>query len=769
MTSDKTRVIWEPQPGSQTLFLSCPYYEVLYEGTRGNGKTDSLLMDFAQHCGQGYGANWRGVLFRQTYPQLADVVAKSKKWFFQIFPRARFNAAEYKWSWPGGEELLLRHMKNPDDYWNYHGHEYPWIGWEELTNWPDLVCYDKMKACSRSSHPGMPRKYRSTCNPFGVGHGVVKMRFIDPAPACVPIRDHLGERIRIHGSVEENKKLLDADPEYIDKLEAIDDENLRKAWRYGEWDIVAGGMFTEVWDPSRHVVEPFNIPSTWRVDRSFDWGSSKPFAVCWWAESDGCEVVLKDGIKRNFPRGTVFLIAEWYGWSGKPNEGLKMLAVDIAKGIKEREKSLELSVRPGPADNSIFDTQDGNCIADNMAAQGVRWERADKSPGSRVNGWEIMRGKLSASRSFPMEEPGLFIFETCRQWLRTVPTLPRDEKKMDDVDCFVAGTLISTPSGHVPIEKINVGDLVNTPIGPRKVIKAGVSGKAPTLKVNFSNGKSLEGTLNHKIFVKRIGLLPLYLLSSDNEIGTEEELWWWQRSFTEGQFSGSTNTADIMSAALAMRAYLALASCKGWFGKRKTELSPMVCTSTIKTTTPATIVLKTWNLFIREIMHDTTTQKECCQVGISKQLLKIGEVATRGNRFFERTLRSAVTILPKENLRALIVANLLQLNTRHKFTVQKNVVQPFKTWAASIKYALFAGKNSQQKPTAPKQSGLVVTSVDGPSGSKTVYNLTVEQAHLFYANGILVTNTDAEDHLGDASRYRLSMAAKTVTTSDMFA
>jgi len=428
------RVIWQPQPGSQTLFLTCPFYEVLYEGTRGNGKTDSLLMDFAQHCGQGFGANWRGILFRQTYPQLADVVAKSKKWFFQIFPKARFNAADYKWIWPGGEELLLRHMKSPDDYWNYHGHEYPWIGWEELTNWPSLDCYDRMKACSRSSHPGMPRKYRSTCNPFGVGHGVVKMRFIDPAPNLTPIKDSLGERIRIHGDVEENHVLLNADPEYIGKLEAIDDENLRKAWRYGDWDIVAGGIFTEVWEPLRHVLAPFAIPKTWRVDRSFDWGSSKPFAVLWWAESDGSEVVLKDGTRRNFPKGTLFLIQEWYGWSGKPNEGLKMLAADIAKGIKEREANMGLVVRPGPADNSIFDTQDGHCIADNMSAQGVRWGRCDKSPGSRTNGWELVRGRLSAGKKHPMEEPGLFVFEHCRQWLRTVPTLPRDDKKMDDVD-----------------------------------------------------------------------------------------------------------------------------------------------------------------------------------------------------------------------------------------------------------------------------------------------------------------------------------------------
>ena len=91
----KPKVIWSPFPGSQRLFLSCPIFEVLLEGTRGGGKTDTLLMDFAREVGKGYGAEWNGVLFRQTYPQLDDVVKKSKKWFPQIFPTAKFNESEY--------------------------------------------------------------------------------------------------------------------------------------------------------------------------------------------------------------------------------------------------------------------------------------------------------------------------------------------------------------------------------------------------------------------------------------------------------------------------------------------------------------------------------------------------------------------------------------------------------------------------------------------------------------------------------------------------
>jgi len=59
-------VAWSPQPGSQTFFVTSPIFETLYEGTRGPGKTNALLMDFCQHVGQGFGAAWRGVLFRRS-------------------------------------------------------------------------------------------------------------------------------------------------------------------------------------------------------------------------------------------------------------------------------------------------------------------------------------------------------------------------------------------------------------------------------------------------------------------------------------------------------------------------------------------------------------------------------------------------------------------------------------------------------------------------------------------------------------------------------
>ena len=266
--------IWEPQPGSQALFLSCPIFEVLYEGTRGPGKTDALLMDFLQHVGTGLGSDWRGVMFRRSHPELADVIAKATKWFKRIFPKAEYNKVEKTWTFPAGEQLLLRHIKTVDDYWSYHGHAYPWIAWEELTNWPDDGPYRKMMSCSRSSNPSVPRKYRATCNPYGVGHNWVKRRFRLPACRGVVIRDAVDTegqpeppRVAVHGNIFENRILLDADPDYVSRLRAsARNSSEMRAWIYGDWDIVAGGMFDDVWQPRRHTVEPFRIPASWRSE-----------------------------------------------------------------------------------------------------------------------------------------------------------------------------------------------------------------------------------------------------------------------------------------------------------------------------------------------------------------------------------------------------------------------------------------------------------------------------------------------------------------------
>lgn len=452
MTDQEFEAAWCPQPGSQIAFLMAygAVFEVLYEGTRGPGKTDCLLMDFFQHVGKGYGAEWRGILFRQTYPQLADVVAKSKKWFKLLCPAAKYNESSHTWTFPDGEQLLLRHMKSQDDYWNYHGHAYPWIGWEELCNWADDKCYKVMMSCCRSTKPGMPRCYRATTNPYGPGHNWVKSRWRLPQSRGKIIRDSVDRdgvreppRVAIHGSIYENKILLHADPDYIQKIRAAArNASELAAWIEGSWDIVAGGMFDDLWDGRVHVIPPFPlryIPKGWYIDRSFDWGSSKPFAVLWWAESNG-EPFEWNGRTYGRVKGDLFMIQEWYGWNGTRNEGVKMLAGDVARGILDREDDWDIKgrVKPGPADSAIYDEENGNNIARDMEKKGCRWQPADKGPGSRKQGWEairkLLKGALRPPGGGPREEPGLFVFEHCLQTIETIPALSRDDKDLDDVD-----------------------------------------------------------------------------------------------------------------------------------------------------------------------------------------------------------------------------------------------------------------------------------------------------------------------------------------------
>ena len=178
-------------------------------------------------------------------------------------------------------------------------------------------------------------------------------------------------------------------------------------------------------------------------DRSYDHGSSAPFSVGWWAESDGSDIELPDGRILHTVKGDLFRIHEWYGADKREaNLGLRMLSTEIADGIKEREIILKENglvsgrIRPGPADTSIWNEDDGPSIAKKMQGRGIIWTKADKGPGSRKQGWEEMRQRFKGSKSKNgfREERGIFIFSTCTDFIDLIPVLPRDDKDLDDVD-----------------------------------------------------------------------------------------------------------------------------------------------------------------------------------------------------------------------------------------------------------------------------------------------------------------------------------------------
>ena len=470
--------VWEYLPGtSQEFALSTNADHILYHGTRGPGKTDCQLMRFAAWVGKGYGSFWRGVIFDRKYKNLDDLIIKSKRIFKKAFGSScKFleSKGDYKWVWDTGEELLFRQFLKPDDYWNYHGQEFPFIGWNEIAKYPNSEPYDSMTSCNRSSWtqekdgvwieghgwnlPPIPLEVFSTTNPYGPGHNWVKARFIDPVPMgqiyetrVTVFHPGLGKeveivkkQIAIFGSYKENPYL---DPKYVADLDAITDPNKRAAWLEGNWDIVAGGALDDVWRKDVHILPRFPIPEAWaRVDRGLDWGSSQPCSLGWFAETNGEELILEleDGTEWRFcpPAGSLIQIGEVYRTEKLgSNKGKMESAYTIAQHVIDYELSLmnegwiEEQPWPGPADNSIRDVResDVDTIEKKMASKGVRWIESDKSPGSRKVGLQLMRDRLEAAM-LGREDPHLYFMDNCRASIATLPTLPRDDDDLDDVD-----------------------------------------------------------------------------------------------------------------------------------------------------------------------------------------------------------------------------------------------------------------------------------------------------------------------------------------------
>lgn len=427
-------------------------------------------MRFHRHVGAGYGPFWRGIIFDREYKNLDDLISKSKRWFPKFNNGAKFleSNSALKWVWPGGEELLFRVVKSERDYWGYHGQEYPFIGWNELCKYPTSECFDMLMSCNRSSFtekdwpldksgnripvPPIPLEIFATTNSYGPGHNWVKREFIDPVPygimqrktidvfnpATKEVEPETRTQVAYFGSYKENPFL---DKKYIATLMSEKDKNRRKSWLEGDWNVVAGGALDDVWEEQTCVVPRFAVPKSWRIDRAFDWGSSHPYYVGWYAEANGDEATLPDGRKWCPPRGTIVLIHELYGTDDiGTNKGVKHSAYTIAEKIIEIEIALMAGgwIReqpwPGPADNQISNVResDVDTIEKKMADRGVRWTTSIKSPGSRTNGLQLMRDRLEANSN--PEMPGLVFMAHCRAALSTIPVLPRDEDKPDDVD-----------------------------------------------------------------------------------------------------------------------------------------------------------------------------------------------------------------------------------------------------------------------------------------------------------------------------------------------
>ena len=421
---------WRAQIGPQlTAIRRDTVDELLYGGAVFGGKSDFLLGDFAQDVPREYGKHWHGILFRKNYPQLEDLIARSKEIYPPWFPGVNWSNQTKTWAWPNGATLKMRFMESDDDWMEYWGHAYTWIGWDEIALWSSNIPYLRMKARLRSASASIPNKrIRASANPGGPGHHWVRAYWkIDEYPEgdhlFVPEDGSGMKRLFVKARLRDNKIGIANDPGYESRLEGAGSPTFIRAIKEGDWSVIEGAFFPEF--NSRHVVEPCVLPANWTRFRSMDWGSSKPFSVGWYAVSDG--------EMPQFPRGALIKYREWYGMKdGQPNVGLKLTAEQMRTGVQgpkpipgitEREKGDKIAY--GVIDPSAMAEDGGPSIASRMAP--IVWKPGDNK---RIPGWDQLRGRLVGEDGRPM----LYFFKTCIHTIRTIPMLQHDATKAEDVD-----------------------------------------------------------------------------------------------------------------------------------------------------------------------------------------------------------------------------------------------------------------------------------------------------------------------------------------------
>ena len=422
----------------QTAAFSSPATEILYGGAAGGGK--SHLMRVAAIAWCGLIAGLQVYLFRRVSDDLIKnhlegpqgLRAMLAPWVDAGF--AAIVEGEIRF-W-NGSKIYLCHCKDEKDVYKYQGAEIHVLLVDELTTFTEFIYRflrgrvrmvgmdDRIPAELRGAFP----RILASSNPGNLGHHWVKAAFID---GCMPMQvrqmdDVEGGMLRqyVPARLDDNPSMAANDPNYRARLRGLGTPALVRAMEEGDWDVVVGAFFPE-WRAARHVVAPLWPLPEWTAFASFDWGSARPFSVGWWCVSDGRP--LPDG--RRFARGALIRWAEWYGMQpGKPNEGLRMVAEEVGRGIREREaefgkRGIKVSYRV--ADPSIFREDGGPSLAERMR---VSFGPADND---RVSGWDHVRSRLVG------DEDGnamLLVTANCVDTIRTLPAVQSDRVRFDDVD-----------------------------------------------------------------------------------------------------------------------------------------------------------------------------------------------------------------------------------------------------------------------------------------------------------------------------------------------
>lgn len=427
-------LLWYPHAGPQYDFCERGEFEVLFGGAAGPGKTDCLVMEATRFVSF---PKYRAIIFRRTFPQLQEIIDRCWNWYPKI--GGQYKASEHRWYFQNGATINLGHMQHETDKYNYQGKEFHFIGFDELTQFLESQ-YLYLHSRVRTTDPEIPMRIRSTTNPGGIGHSWVRSRFVTITKPKKTYLDPLSGQTRcfIPATVYDNPTLVENDPGYVQRLEALPEvEKMRLL--YGNWDAFEGQVFGEL-SQKTHGCDPFPIPPEWEKLMVFDWGYGRPWAALWFAIDF---------------EGDIYLYRAYYGMvkneSGQydPNRGARQTNTEICREIldKEREKIGFRVADPacwGPTKQHGSNVILGPSFAEDAAKESLFFLKADN---------DRLRGKQQVHMRFKIDEeldskgevigerPRFHAFKTdengkrgVQRWWDELMSLQESAKNPEDVD-----------------------------------------------------------------------------------------------------------------------------------------------------------------------------------------------------------------------------------------------------------------------------------------------------------------------------------------------
>ena len=381
----------------QKAFIDAREDEVLFGGAAGGGKSFGQIAD-ALLFALKYPAS-KQLILRRTLPELEKSLIRCA---MGIYPKEifTFSQTSHTGRFKNGSIIDFGYLGQESDVYRYQSAEYDVVRFDELTHFTEIQ-YIYLISRVRGAN-SYPKQVKSTTNPGGIGHAFVKKRFIDTARAGEPYTAECGlTRIFIPSLLSDNLFLMRGDPDYKRRLMSLP-KSEREALLYGNWNIFEGQYFTE-FSERLHVIEPFEIPESYRKYRAIDYGLDR--LVCLWiAESpDGTCYVYRELCESNLP--------------------VSRAAEEILRRTCACE---DIYATLAPPDLWARSQESGRTKASLFSEYGVNFTR---SSNDRECGW------LSVKELLRERDDGsvlLKIFSTCEELIRTLPALQRDKIRPTD-------------------------------------------------------------------------------------------------------------------------------------------------------------------------------------------------------------------------------------------------------------------------------------------------------------------------------------------------